>query len=151
MPVRRTGLRQYLRARLRAGNIEVSMKPLEEYPSEVRYDYTVDSGVSLNLAHGVWGGINPQGEIEMNFYLETDRLPMFSKISVEPDGGMGPEKNTYADDGEHVIIRRIHSRVLMNYQTARSLAEWLEEKLESLEMEENAFSQKAHDPGEVQQ
>ena len=127
------------------------MNPMEKYPSEVRYDYTVDSGASLNFAHGVWGGINPQGEIEMNFYLETDKLPLSSRISVEPDGSMGAEKSAYEDGGEHVIIRRIHSRVLMNYQTARSLAAWLEEKLESLEMEEGSFSQAPGEPGEGQQ
>ncbi len=127
------------------------MIPMEKYPSEVRYDYTVDNGVSLNFAHGVWGGINPQGEIEMNFYLETDKLPLSSRISVGEDGSMGAEKSTYEDGGEHVIIRRIHSRVLMNYQTARSLADWLEEKLETLEMEESSFNQMQGDSGEVLQ
>ncbi len=110
--------------------------PMEEFPSLLRYEYTVDSGAALNVAHGVWGGINPQGEIEMNFYLESDKLPSYTERSVAPDGAMGEEKSVYDNDKEHVIIRRIHSRILLNYQTARSLVDWLDEKLESLELEE---------------
>ncbi|MBP3730587.1 MAG: hypothetical protein J6I40_03850 [Mailhella sp.] len=112
------------------------MNSMDEFPTQIRYEYTVDNGSNLNVAHGVWGGINPQGEIEMNFYLESDKLPSYSERSVEKDGTMGMEKSVYEDNGEHVIIRRIHSRILLNYHTARSLVEWLEEKIESLELED---------------
>ena len=116
------------------------MNSMDEFPTQIKYEYTVDSGSNLNIAHGVWGGINPQGEIEMNFYLESDKLPAYSERSVAHDGAMGAEKSVY-EDNEHVIIRRIHSRILLNYHTARSLVEWLEEKIESLELEEGeAFS-----------
>ena len=29
------------------------MNPMEEFPSLLRYEYTVDSGAGLNVAHGV--------------------------------------------------------------------------------------------------
>ena len=41
-------------------------------PSKIRYKYEMASEARLQTAHGVWGGINPQGEIEMNFYHESD-------------------------------------------------------------------------------
>ncbi len=128
------------------------MNPMEEFPSLLRYEYTVDNDARLNIAHGVWGGINPQGEIEMNFYLESDKLPAYTERSVAADGAMGAEKSVYDSDKEHVIIRRIHSRILLNYQTARSLVEWLDEKLESLELEEGeAFGHGGGGFTEVQQ
>ena len=37
------------------------------HPAKIRYTYAVDAAARLQTAHGVWGGINPQGEIEMNF------------------------------------------------------------------------------------
>ena len=125
------------------------MNTMEEFPSILRFEYSVDSNAALNIAHGVWGGINPQGEIEMNFYLESDKLPAYTEREVAPDGSMGEEKSVYDREKEHVIVRRIHSRILLNYQTARSLVEWLDEKLEALEMEDGgAF---AHGMSEVQQ
>ena len=42
------------------------------YPSRVRYEYSQEPGCRLQYTHGVWGGINPQGEIEVNFYVESD-------------------------------------------------------------------------------
>ena len=34
------------------------------------------------------------------------------------------------------IIRHIHSRVLLNYETARAVLEWLEDRVATLEMED---------------
>lgn len=106
-----------------------------KYPTRIRYEYEHDSGVRLEYAHGVWGGINPQGEIEMSFYIETDKMPQFSERLVAPDGSFGHEVAPY-DENLKVITRHIRSKVVLNYHTARAVLEWLEEKVETLEMEE---------------
>ena len=59
-------------------------------PSKIRYKYEMASEARLQTAHGVWGGINPQGEIEMNFYHESDCLPAYSERLIAPDGSIGP-------------------------------------------------------------
>ena len=120
------------------------------YPSRVRYEYTQDPDCRLQYTHGVWGGINPQGEIEVNFYVESDKLPSFSERAVEPDGAFGAEVVPF-DEEERVINRHIHSRVLFNYHTARALMEWLEEKIDTLEMEESANYNPEEGTSEVQQ
>lgn len=107
-----------------------------DYPHKVRYEYQQDAESRLNYAHGVWGGINPQGEIEINFYLESDKIPPYSERLVAPDGSFGHEIAPYDNDDMRVITRRIHSRVLLNYHTARAVLEWLEDKVEALEVEE---------------
>jgi len=48
-----------------------------ELPKKIRYKYVMDDSVRMSTAHGVWGGINPQGEIELNFYEESDSLPQW--------------------------------------------------------------------------
>ena len=106
-----------------------------KYPTRIRYEYEHDDGVRLEYAHGVWGGINPQGEIEMSFYIETDKMPPFSERLVAPDGSFGHEVAPY-DENLKVITRHIRSKVVLNYHTARAVLEWLEEKVETLEMEE---------------
>ena len=106
-----------------------------KFPSRIRYEYEHDPEARLQYAHGVWGGINPQGEIEINFYLESDKMPPYSERRVEPDGSFGQEMAPF-DEEVRVVSRRIHSKVLINYNTAHALLEWLEEKLDALDMEE---------------
>ena len=40
------------------------------------------------------------------------------------------------DEDVRVVTRRIHSKVVLGYHTARALQEWLEEKIDMLDMEE---------------
>lgn len=103
-----------------------------QYPSRVRYEYETDPKLRLSYAHGVWGGINPQGEIEINFYVESDKIPPFSERLVAPDGSFGHEMAPY-DEEVRTIVRHIHSKVVLNYHTAKAMQEWLEDKISALE------------------
>ena len=108
----------------------------QQYPSRIRYEYEQDPETRLQYTHGVWGGINPQGEIEISFYLESDKMPPYSERIIAPDGSFGHEIAPYNDE-ERTITRHIHSRVVMNYHTARAMLEWLEDKVAALEAEED--------------
>ncbi len=103
----------------------------------VRYEYEKDKDLRLQYAHGVWGGVNPQGEVELNFYTESDKLPLFSERVILPDGSFGHEVAPF-DENLKVVTRHINSKIIFNYQTARAVLEWLEEKVAALEMEGDA-------------
>ncbi len=107
-------------------------------PSRIRYEYIQDPQAHLHLTHGVWGGINTQGEIVMNFYVESDKMPPYSERIVEADGSLGHELAP-SDDTVRTITRKVHSRVVFNYYTARELLEWLEDKIDTLDMEDGAI------------
>ena len=108
------------------------------FPSKVRYEYLQDPDTRIHYAHGVWGGINPQGEIVINFYLENDKMPPYSERFVAPDGSFGHEIAPH-DTELRTVTRTIHSRVILNYHhTARTMLEWLEDKLNMLEMEDGS-------------
>ncbi len=109
-----------------------------QLPLRIRYNYEEAPNAALNYAHGVWGGINQQGEIEMNFYLESDTMPKYSERLIEPDGSYGQEECP-SDESVKMITRRIHTRVLFNYHTAKAILEWLEERIEAMEMEGDMF------------
>jgi hypothetical protein len=106
-------------------------------PLRIRYEYELDPNKRLEFAHGVWGGINPQGEVELNFYTESDKLPPYSERIVAADGGFGHEIAPY-DEELKVVMRHIHTRLVLNYHTARAVLEWLEDKVEILEEEGEA-------------
>lgn len=107
-------------------------------PHRIRYEYEQDPNTRIRYAHGVWGGLNPQGEIEMNFYLESDKLPPFSERIVAPDGSFGHEIAPY-DENLKIITRHVHSKVVLNYHSAKAILEWLEDKIETLEMEDDGL------------
>ena len=92
-----------------------------ELPKKIRYKYVMDDSVRMSTAHGVWGGINPQGEIELNFYEESDSMD---------------EENLEVRE----VVRRINTRVLLNYNTARAVLEWLEDRVAALEMDESGMA-----------
>lgn len=113
------------------------MSQSNKLPHRIRYEYEQDPDTRIRYAHGVWGGINPQGEIEMSFYIESDKMPPFSERIVAPDGSFGHEMVPYDNDIK-IISRQIHSKVVLNYHSARAILEWLEDKIETLEMEEGS-------------
>ncbi len=110
------------------------MDKKEPTTAKIRYHYEILPNSRLHSAHGVWGGINSQGEIEINFYLESDRLPTCSEQLLAPDGSLGEEIFPQEED-VHEVTRQIHSRVLLNYHTAKAIQEWLQERLTMLEEE----------------
>ena len=110
------------------------MNKANAHPAKIRYRYKMDEDARLQTAHGVWGGINPQGEIEMNFYHESDALPAFSEQLVAPDGSIGHEM-TPGEPDVREVNRCIHSRILLNYHTARAVLDWLEDRVAALEEE----------------
>ncbi len=119
-------------------------------PSRIRYEYTQNQNLQLNLAHGVWGGINPQGEIEVNFYHESDKIPDFSERIIAPDGSLGHEMAPF-DDDVRTITRHVHSRVVLNYHTARALLEWLEDKIDLLDIDDDTASLLIDSDGNIEQ
>lgn len=104
------------------------------FPEHIRYHYTSDSDANLKVAHGVWGGVNPHGEIEICFYNESDIPPEITDQTIGADGTPGPERVNQPDSARH-IERRIHSRILVNYNTARALLDWLSERVSELDAE----------------
>lgn len=106
-----------------------------QLPGKIRYEYQEDSNLSMQYAHGVWGGINPQGEIEINFYVEQDKIPEISERYLKPDGSYGAEM-TLSEEDTRIVTRKIQTKVLVSQHTARALLNWLAEKLDNLEAEE---------------
>jgi hypothetical protein len=110
----------------------------EKQPLRIRYEYAQNPETRIQYAHGVWGGINPQGEIELNFYTESDKLPSYSECIIAPDGSFGHEMLPQ-DNAAKIVTRCINTKLLLSYHTARSVLEWLQDKVELLENEEESM------------
>ena len=117
-----------------------------DFPSiKIKYEFQQDKSVKAKYTHGVWGGINPHGELEMNFYTEYDKLPLSTECELSPEGIISPEDEGLDRDVKY-FVRDIHSKVLMNVATARGIMEWIGEQLEMMEnseLEEDDLSMEA--------
>ncbi len=102
---------------------------------KIKYEFKQDKSVKPQYTHGVWGGINPHGELEINFYTEYDKLPASTECELSPEGIISPEDEGL-DDGVKHFVRDIHSKLVMNVATAKGIMEWIGEQLEMIENSE---------------
>ena len=66
--------------------------------------------------------------------------PQWSECLVAPDGSLGPEMMDEENLEVREVVRRINTRVLLNYNTARAVLEWLEDRVAALEMDESGMA-----------
>jgi hypothetical protein len=71
---------------------------------------------------GVWGGINPQGEVFFDFFVDRREPPQ--EITLEVIDGTGKEQER---KGGTNIIRELQVGVLLHPRTAYSIGTWLME------------------------
>lgn len=111
-----------------------------------KYIFTYDyNPVYINGAHG---GISPRGEIIANFYLERPPLPNKITHAINPDGSIGADViETDPANLNSTIVRYVSSGVVLNYQNARALHDWLGDKIKELEQLMQAREEK---PAETQ-
>ena len=112
---------------------------------KIKYEFQQDKSVKPQYTHGVWGGINPHGELEMNFYTEYDKLPQSTECELSPEGIISPEDEGLDQAVKH-FVRDIHSKLVMNVATAKGIMDWIGEQLEMMEnseLEEDELIMKA--------
>ena len=108
----------------------------QQYPSRIRYEYEQDPETRLQYTHGVWGASTARRNRNQLLPRKRQDAADIPNVSIAPDGSFGHEIAPYNDE-ERTITRHIHSRVVMNYHTARAMLEWLEDKVAALEAEED--------------
>ncbi len=105
----------------------MSVKPVQKLIIEM------DPDLPLQTIHGVMGGINQAGEIEMNFFTECESLPCPTEIVFTASGEFVSETPLEGDEDEHSITRTIHTRAVIQPRQARAMVTWLMQLLDSLD------------------
>lgn len=102
-------------------------------PNKFEYRFTRDQSLPLQVSHGVWGGITPQGNIELNFFYESEDIPEKMERLVSEDGTILHEETTGDDSDIRHFTRCVNSRILVSYDTAVSICNWLCEQLDQMD------------------
>jgi hypothetical protein len=109
--------------------------------SEVAFRYTKSSLCRVIHMDGAWGGVTPQGHVQMGLYSEKHEVPeshtydVVGKDSSSKSGVL--RQKAIADRG---LVREIEVEVIMSTEVARALMRWLEERLAMVEAAQDKHS-----------
>lgn len=101
---------------------------------KIKCKYIFNNDYNPIYINGAQGGINPQGDIIVNFYLERNALPL-SQIYEIKEGydNTVNEVESEPPDLKNSFVRVIENGIIMNYQTAKEIHKWLGMHIERLE------------------
>lgn len=100
---------------------------------KIKCKYIFKDDFNPVYVNGAQGGINPHGEIVINFYLERMALPVSQIYEIENGKLSAQEIESEPSDLKNSFVRVIENGVIMNYQTAKEIHKWLGAHIEKLE------------------
>ncbi|APO46804.1 hypothetical protein BS614_24010 [Paenibacillus xylanexedens] len=104
---------------------------MTEFSLNFKYKFTEDyNPVYIN---GAQGGLSPNGEFVINFYMERHPLPYSETRDLNDDGTLSANVRFEPEEHNLNIMRFIQTGIVMNKETAASIHSWLGNMLESLE------------------
>jgi len=84
--------------------------------------------------NGAFGGIGPQGEFIVNFYLERVALPNSQTFEIQEGNVFSEiESERKPADHEQSLVRVVENGIIMDYQHAKEIHRWLGEHLKTFE------------------
>lgn len=93
--------------------------------------YLKTNDFRTNFASGAFGGITPQGLIDMNFYVERPVIP--KRVVVDYSNSQNKIEKTISSEGLDGIVREVFGGIVLNKVTAQGLVVWLKDKIENIE------------------
>lgn len=99
----------------------------------ITFKYKFAEDYNPFYVNGAQGGILPNGDLAINFYLERLPLPNEQDFEIDEKGTIGsnPVRNE-PHNLESSMIRMVQSGVIMNSATAEALYNWLGQQIDSL-------------------
>ena len=107
---------------------------MDDHVTKYILKFRRDPDLPLPLVHGVFGGVIPMGEIELNFFAESEDLPdRVERLVSNADGAVLNEEIISGDPEARHVTRTIVSRIVVTYATAQAIRTWLDEQIKVME------------------
>ena len=103
----------------------------------IKFKYIFQDDYNPVYINGALGGINSQGELIVNFYLERIGLPNSIVQTIAPDGQLASIIESDPKDLNQSHVRYVCNGIIMNLQTAKTIHEWLGNHIANLEKLQN--------------
>lgn len=95
-----------------------------------KFKYVIPENLRDLYVNGLWGGITPRNEIHIQFYNERHPIPNSLTCAVDEKGQIG-ELVEHDIGGD--VVRVIQTSIVMDYPTAVSVRNWLNERIDHIE------------------
>ncbi|MFJ7646109.1 hypothetical protein ACIQ1H_01095 [Lysinibacillus sp. NPDC097279] len=96
----------------------------------VRFKYKFPENYNPMYVNGAHGGINPTGELVINFYFERHPIPYEEIRQIGIDGKLESDGEFQPEDIHNTFLRIINTGVIMNLDSAEIIHKWLGENIE---------------------
>jgi len=98
---------------------------------KIFFKYLFDDKYQPKYINGVYGGVNPSGELIAHFYFERFPLPYESAIEIDDQGNMSDE-DIVINPAEYKYLRDVRSGIVMDKDVACTLYQWLGNNLKEM-------------------
>ena len=100
---------------------------------KITFNYHFSENYNPIYVNGAYGGVGPQGEIIVNFYLERQGIPKSHTHEINKDGSLSSEPKSVPRDPLSNIIRFIETGIILNLDGAKRIHAWLGQKIAEIE------------------
>ena len=102
----------------------------KKIPSEVEFFFELDKDYRIIASNGVWGGLTPRGQLQLDFFVEKLAIPDSIKNAISEDGRIGKELSR---SPMKRVVRRLQVGILLSIGEARDLIEFMNRKIAEYE------------------
>lgn len=100
---------------------------------KIVFEHTKSPDYRKIYANGAWGGVTPKGELNFELFQEKHVMPERIVHAINPDGSLGKELAREPGTEVPVVQREAQAYVTMSTDSARSIANWMLEKVKQYE------------------
>lgn len=94
-----------------------------EEEKTITFKYKFNDDYAPIYANGAYGGINPKGEVVINFFTERLPIPNSEKCEIRSDGTLGFPIEY--DPEVMPILRTVSCGIILTKENAKEIYNWL--------------------------
>ena len=114
----------------------------DDSKGEITFKYIFADDYNPTYVNGVYGGINPKGDLALNFFYERSALPKKETYILTPARTLDSAKKCLPEDLKTSMVRFISSGIILDLRGAKDIFSWLKEKIDELEKFEKLLSER---------
>ncbi len=106
-----------------------------ESASSLKFKYKFSEDYNPVYVNGAFGGVTPNGELVLNFYLERHAIPKSQTMELAPGGRLGEEVGREPEDHKASMVRFMTNGVVLSPLGAAQIYSFIGRHLKSMGIE----------------
>lgn len=111
----------------------MSDTPTKASENRVAFDYIKSSHFRVVHVDGIIGGLTPSRMLHIATFSERPSIPRHVVNDLTMDGQLGPEVPELMENRQS-IVREMDVDLILSFDTANRLREWLDEQIKNFEL-----------------